>query len=133
MTANGRNTLWYGFGAGSSIVATACIASVKGDASERGNDALSLALVFFGYGLAAAFFYNLHRGIFLWRKSQKNESVAHWLPLGSGLLFGPIVFLIAHAGLRFGLDAEKWLWLIFVAPASIGFKTVRIGIKQNDN
>jgi len=130
MTANGRNTFWYGFGAGSSMVATACIDSFNGGPSGRGSDTYSLVLIFFAIGLVAAFFYNVYRGIFLWQKAEKNESVAHWLPLSSGLLFGPIVFVIGLASLKFELDVEKWIWLIFVVPALVGFEIVRIRIKQ---
>ena len=112
-------------------MATACLGSMDSNPGAHGGDVFSLEVVgaWVSYGLAAAFFYNLHRFLFLWQKNKKNEALAHWLPLISGLLFGPIIYLIAMIGLKFGLNTDNWIWLIFILSSSVGFEIVRFGIK----
>lgn len=134
MTKNGTNTLWYSFGAASSTTGTAEIAELfSGGHSRVGGSVTLVILLWIAYFLISAFFFNLHRLIFLWKKSERNEEVPFWLPLSSGILFGPLMILITLCLSSVLESSGQSFWLCLLIPAAIGFELVRIGIRKNEN
>ncbi len=121
MKPGAKNTLWYSFGAASSVVTTASVSVIWGSDTGRGYNPVSAVLIWLVYFALALAIFSLHRMVFLSEKSRLREGHAPYLSLGAGFLYSPALIPFFEWHPAIGGHENLVLVLGLIIPVSLGF------------
>ena len=131
MTAGVRNGFWYSIGAASSQMATMFVEALNSEWLEyRGTPGwLIIIITWFVMFELIWLFYHLYGLALLKIRKVKSEEITHFVPLGLGLLYGPMLFGISSWVFPRAGEPSWPTWLLFMIPPVLGYELVLLAIK----